>query len=95
MGIDIAKLSDSIVQDYFGNYYDCECACPKSMVSSTSFFLPPSISLGNKPLTPEEQKMKRKAESDVAFDKLYTAVYQTDRKGIFEVSEPLLDGSCL
>jgi hypothetical protein len=41
------------------------------------FFLPPSILLGNKPLTLEEQEMKRKAENDAAFKKLYVAVYQT------------------
>jgi hypothetical protein len=44
------------------------------------FFLPGSVLLGNKPLTPEEQEMKRKAVTDGAFDKLYTAVYRTVEK---------------
>jgi lysophospholipase L1-like esterase len=41
------------------------------------FFLPPSVLLGNKPLTPEEQEMKREAESEVALHRLFTAVYRT------------------
>jgi hypothetical protein len=41
------------------------------------FFLPPSLALGHKPLTPEEQAMKQQAASDAALAKLSTAVYQT------------------
>jgi hypothetical protein len=41
------------------------------------FFLPPRVFRGNKPLTLEEQEMKHRTETDTAFYKLYTAVYQT------------------
>jgi hypothetical protein len=34
------------------------------------------VSLGNKPLTPEEQEMKRSLEAEEAFAKLCTAVYE-------------------
>jgi hypothetical protein len=39
--------------------------------------LPPLVSLGNKPLTPEEQEMKHTVESEAALYKLLKAVYQT------------------
>ena len=76
MGIDVAKLSDSIVQDYLGNY-KIVSALAQKYGFKYFFFLPPRVSLGNKPLTPEEQKMKRRTESDAALYKLFTAVYQT------------------
>ena len=72
----MANLSDRIVQDYFGTY-KIVSALAEKYGFKYFFFLPPSISLGNKPLTLEEQEMKRKAEADAAFDKLYTAVYRT------------------
>ena len=76
MGIDAAKLSDSIVQDYLGNY-EIVGALAQKYGFKYFFFVPPLVSLGNKPLTPEEQEMKYRLESDVALYKLFTAVYQT------------------
>jgi hypothetical protein len=76
LGVDVAKLSDLIVQNYFGNY-EIVSGLAQKYGFKYYFFLPPRIYRGNKPLTPEEQEMKREAESDAAFSKLYTAVYQT------------------
>ena len=76
MGIDAAKLSDWVVQDYFGNY-KIVSALAQQYDFKYFFFLPPRIFGGNKTLTPEEQEMKRETESDAALSKLYTAVYQT------------------
>jgi hypothetical protein len=76
MGVDVAKLSDSIVQNYFANY-ELVSALAQKYGFKYFFFLPPRIFRGNKPLTPEEQEMKRETESDAALPKLYTAVYQT------------------
>jgi lysophospholipase L1-like esterase len=76
MGIDAAKLSDLVVQDYFGNYMIVSSLAQKYGFEYF-FFLPPRIFRGNKTLTPEEQKMKRETERDAALSKLYTAVYQT------------------
>jgi len=76
MGIDAAKLSDSIVQNYLGNY-KIVSALARKYGFKYFFFAPPIVSLGNKPLTPEEQEMKYRLKSDVAMDKLFTAVYQT------------------
>jgi hypothetical protein len=76
MGIDVAKLSDLVVQDYLGNY-KIVSALAQKYGFKCFFFLPPRIFRGNKPLTPEEQKMKRGTEIDAALSKLYTAVYQT------------------
>jgi len=76
MGIDAAKLSDSIVQNYLGNY-KIVSALAQKYGFKYFFFAPPIVSLGNKPLTPEEQEMKYRLKSDVAMDKLFTAVYQT------------------
>jgi hypothetical protein len=75
MGIDVAKLSDSIVQHYLGNY-DIVNALAQKYGFRYVFFLPPRIFRGNKPLTAEEQEMKRGTEINAAFYKLYTAVYQ-------------------
>jgi hypothetical protein len=76
MEIDVAKLSDLIVQNYLENY-QIVSALAHQYGFQYFFFLPPVISLGNKTLTPEEQKMKHKLEIETAFYKLYTAVYQT------------------
>jgi len=75
MGIDVAKLSDSIVQDYLGNY-EIVSALAQTYGFKYFFFAPPIVSLGNKPLTREEKKMKSRLELNVALDKLVTAVYQ-------------------
>src|SRR5947208_3960397 len=76
MGIDVSKLSDLIMQDYLGNY-KIVSALAQKYGFKYFFFAPPIVSLGNKPLTPEEQEMKYRLESDVAIYKLFTAVYQT------------------
>ena len=76
MGIDASKLSDLIMQDYLGNY-KIVSALAQKYGFKYFFFAPPIVSLGNKSLTPEEQEMKYRLESDVALYKLFTAVYQT------------------
>jgi len=76
MGIDVAKLSDLIVQHYLGNH-EIVSGLAQEYGFKYFFFLPPRIFRGNKPLTPEEQEMKHGLETDAAFYKLYTAVYQT------------------
>jgi hypothetical protein len=76
MGIDVAKLSDLIVQDYLGNH-EVVSGIAQEYGFKYVFFLPPRIFRGNKPLTPEEQEMKHRVESEAALYKLYTAVYQT------------------
>jgi hypothetical protein len=76
MGIDTAKLSDFIVQDYFGNY-EIVSGLAQRYGFKYFFFLPPRLLMGNKPLTSEEQEMKHRAEVDAALSKLYRAVYQT------------------
>ncbi len=75
-GIDVAKLSDLTVQDYLGNY-KIVSALAQKYGFKYFFFLSPIVSLGNKPLTPEEQEMRHRTESAAAFYKFYTAVYQT------------------
>jgi hypothetical protein len=79
MGIDAAKLSDLVVQNYFGNY-KIVSALAKKYGFEYFFFLPPRIFEGNKALTPEEQEMRRTSESDAALSKLYTTVYQNLEK---------------
>ena len=76
MGIDAATLSDLVSKNYLGNY-KIVSALAQEYGFRYFFFLPPSVLLGNKPLTPEEQEMKRKAESEVALHRLFTAVYRT------------------
>jgi hypothetical protein len=76
MGIDVAKLSDLIVQHYLGNH-EIVNALAQEYGFKYFFFLPPRIFRGNKPLTPEEQEMKHSVETEAAFYKLYTAVYET------------------
>jgi hypothetical protein len=76
MGIDVAKLSDLIVQHYLGNF-EIVKGLAQQYGFKYFFFLPPRIFRGNKPLTPEEQAMEQRMESDAALYKLYTAVYHT------------------
>ena len=75
MGLDAAKLSDLIVQDYMGNY-KIVSALAQQYGFKYSFFLPPIISLGDKPLTPEEQEMRQKTEINTAYSQLYQDVYR-------------------
>lgn len=74
MGIDTATLSDLIARDYFGGY-KIVSALAQEYGFQYFFFVPPTITLGNKPLTSEEQDMKRKEESQTAHHKLSTSVY--------------------
>jgi hypothetical protein len=76
MEIDVAKLSDLIVQDYLGNY-KIVSALAQKYGFKYFFVMPPIILLGNKPLTPEEQEMKHRMEIEVTLSKLVTTVYQT------------------
>ena len=76
MGIDVAELSDLIVQDYLGNYKIVR-ALARKYGFTYFFFMPPRLLLGNKPLTPEEQEMKHGVEIEAALSKLSRAVYQT------------------
>ena len=75
MGIDAATLSDLLVQEYFENY-KIVSALSQKYGFKYFFFLPPDVTLSSKPLTSEEQEMKRRAESEAALYKLSTAVYQ-------------------
>ena len=75
MGIDAATLSDFLVQEYVENY-EIVSALSQKYGFKYFFFLPPDVTLSSKPLTSEEQEMKRRAESQAALYKLSTAVYQ-------------------
>jgi len=76
MGLDVAELSDLIVQNYLGNY-QVVSALARKYGFKYSFFMPPRLLLGNKPLTPEEQEMNHGMEIEAAFSKLSRAVYHT------------------
>jgi lysophospholipase L1-like esterase len=73
MGIDVATLSDSVVQTYL-NTYKIVNALAQAYGFQYYFFWAPVVYVGEKPLTSEEQKFK--AEGDPALRKLYDAVYQ-------------------
>jgi len=75
MGVDVATLSDSIAREYLGSY-KIVSALAQEYGFKYFFFLPPTIALGNKPLTPEEREMKNKEERETALYKLSTAVYR-------------------
>jgi hypothetical protein len=74
--INVAKVSELIVQDYFENY-KIVSALAEKYGFKYFFFLPPLVALGNKPLTPEEQEMKHLMESDAGLQKLVADVYKT------------------
>jgi len=76
MGIEVAKLSDSIVQNYFENYKIVK-ALAQTYGFKHFFFLQPNVLRGNKPLTREEQEMKQILQMEVPLYKLLTAAYQT------------------
>jgi hypothetical protein len=73
--VDIAKLSELIVRDYFGNYKIVR-ALAHEYGFKYFFFVPPALVLGNKPLTSEEQAMKRTTSDDIVY-KLQKDVVQT------------------
>jgi lysophospholipase L1-like esterase len=74
MGVDTATLSESVARDYLGSY-KIVSALAQEYGFQYFFFVPPTITLGNKSLTPEEQEMKRQEESQTAHHKLSTSVY--------------------
>jgi lysophospholipase L1-like esterase len=79
MGVDAATLSESVARDYFGSYKIVR-ALAQEYGFQYFFFVPPTIARGNKPLTPEEQEMKHKEESEAALHKLFSAVYDIVEK---------------
>ena len=76
MGIDPATLSELLVEEYFENY-KIVSALSQKYGFKYFYFLPPMVALGSKPLTSEEQEMKRRVEGEAALYKLFAAVYQT------------------
>jgi hypothetical protein len=79
MKTDVGMLSDPIMQNYFANY-EIVSALARKYGFKYFFFAPPIVTLGNKTLTHEEEKMKFSLKNNVALDKLVTAVYQTIEK---------------
>jgi hypothetical protein len=75
-GIDITTLSNSIVQNYLGKY-EVVSALAQKYGFNYFFFWQPVVSVGEKPLTREEQTMKHLLELQRGLGKLYDAVYQT------------------
>ena len=74
MGIDVATLSDSVVQTYLNNYKSV-AALAKEHGFQYYFFWAPAVYVGEKPLTSEEQEIKL-GRADPALLKLYDAVYR-------------------
>ena len=76
MGIGVDELSHAVAQRYFGNYATVN-ALARQYGFHYMFFFQPIISLGNKPLTNEEQTMKRRWERDEpAYSALCAATYR-------------------
>jgi lysophospholipase L1-like esterase len=73
MGIDVATLSDSVVQNYLVNYKIVSILA-QEYGFDFFFFWQPTITSGEKPLTREEQDMTR--GTDPAERKLYDSVYR-------------------
>ena len=76
LGLDVAALSDAIVQEYLGTYQMVR-ALARQYGFMYVFVMPPRLLLGNKPLTPEEQAMQQEAVSEAAFATLSSTVYHT------------------
>jgi hypothetical protein len=76
VGIDVATLTNLLVQHYFGTY-KIVSALAQKYGFKYFFFLQPIVSMGSKPLTREEQEIKQRLEMQDALNKLYTSVYQT------------------
>jgi hypothetical protein len=75
-GIDVTTLSNSVVQNYLGKY-EIVSALAQKYGFNYFFFWQPVVSIGEKPLTGEEQNMKRQLELQPGLSKLYDAVYRT------------------
>jgi lysophospholipase L1-like esterase len=77
MGIDTATLSDSVVETYLSNYEIVD-ALAKKYGFKFFFFWQPVILIGDKPLTSEEQDMRRQMEP--TFIELHESVYRRARR---------------
>src|SRR5262245_9770893 len=75
IGVDAAALSDMVVQNYLSNYTMVDVLA-RRFGFEPFMFIQPILSMGNKPLTQEEQQMKWTYESDRALAKLDAAVYR-------------------
>ena len=75
IGVDAAALGDMVVQNYLSNYTMVDVLA-RRFGFETFMFIQPILSMGNKPLTQEEQQMKWTYESDRALAKLDAAVYR-------------------
>jgi lysophospholipase L1-like esterase len=73
MGIDTSTLSDSVVETYLSNYEIVD-ALARKYGFKFFFFWQPVISIGDKPLTSEEQDMRRQMEP--ALIELHESVYR-------------------
>jgi hypothetical protein len=75
MGIDTATLSDSVVKTYLGNYEIVDALAQKYGFKFF-FFWQPVISIGAKPLTSEEQEMRRRMDPmEPEIVELFESVY--------------------
>ena len=74
-GIDVTTLSNSVVQNYLGKY-EIVSALAQKYGFNYFFFWQPVVSIGEKPLTREEQNMKRQLELQPGLSKLYDVVYR-------------------
>jgi len=72
MGVDTAGLSDSLVETYLSNYKIVDALAQKYGFKFL-FFWQPNIAIGEKPLTSEEQEMRRRM--DPALVELHGSVY--------------------
>ncbi len=75
-GIGVTTVSNSVVQNYLGNY-EIVSALAQKYGFNYFFFWQPVVSIGEKPLTREEQNMKRQLELQPGLSKLYDVVYRT------------------
>lgn len=73
MGVDAATLANSVIQTYLGNYELVE-ALAQVYEFEFFFFWQPSIAVGDKSLTSEEQQIQ--SELDPALVDLYQAIYR-------------------
>jgi hypothetical protein len=73
---ELAHLAEDIAQGYLGTYHIVN-ALARTYGFKYFFFLQPSIGLGDKPLTLEEQQMKHDVQTDPDLYALFTSVYRT------------------
>ena len=75
IGVGATALGDMVVQNYLSNYTMVDVLA-KRFGFEAFMFIQPILSMGNKPLTQEEQQMKWTYESDRALARLDAAVYR-------------------